>query len=187
MAEFVLFKPDIHSDDYYQLVLEHRLNTAERVKTNHQIDMVAYLGMPILEYVRNEFKTIANLKPPDDVVYMLIIEGKVAGMGRISRLRGDAGEIKEMFLRPQYRGKGYGKQTLSKLLETGRELGFSSFLLDVWKLELAARHIYKSAGFEEIERYPANKLPSILRPHHVYMEKKEGTYPPPISHTLDGL
>ena len=78
MSEFVLFDPVLHSKEYFQLILEHRLNTTERIKKNHQIDLVEYVGQPILEYVKNEFRTFASLKPPDDVVYLLFVEGKVA-------------------------------------------------------------------------------------------------------------
>ena len=173
MAELVLFDPEIHNEDYFQLVLEHRLNTAERLKKSHQIEWSEYLGQPITEYVKNEFKTLVTLMPPDEAVYLSYFEGHAAGMGRISRLRKEAGEIKQMYVRPQYRGRGFAKQMLMKLLLMGRELGYTTFLLDVWMLEFAARHIYQSAGFVEVERYTENSLPLFMVPYYVFMEKKE--------------
>ena len=172
MVEFVLFDPDIHSDDYFQLLLEHRYNTAKRMKKNHQIDLEKRLGA-IHEHVKNELKTHVTFKPPEEVVILIYVDGKAAGMGRISKLREDAGEIKQMYNRPQFRGRGYGKMMFNKLMEKGREYGYSTFLLDVWKLGLPARHIYMSAGFREIERYPENKLPSFMVPYYVFMRKTE--------------
>ncbi|MBM3292649.1 GNAT family N-acetyltransferase [Candidatus Bathyarchaeota archaeon] len=173
MIEFVLFNPNIHKEDYFQLLLKHRRNTVERVKENHQIDIEEKLGIPVQEFVENELKTHIAFKPPENVVYLIYVDDVAAGMGRISKVREDAGEIKQMFNLPQFRGRGYGKMMLEKLMETGRELGFTTFLLDVWKLGDPARHIYASAGFREIERYPENRLPLYLIPYYMFMEKKE--------------
>ena len=71
------------------------------------------------------------MKPPEDVVYLTFFEGKASGTGRISRLKKDDGEIKQIYIRPQYRGRESAKEMLLKLLETGEELGYSTFLLDV--------------------------------------------------------
>ena len=172
MAEFVLFNPDIHSDDNNQLLLEHRLNTTERMKKNHQIDLEKLVG-PIDEYVQNEMKTHVTYKPPEEVMLFIIVDGEAAGMGRISKIREDAGEIKQMYNRPKYRGKGYAKMMLRKLMDEGRKLGYSTYLLDVWKLGHSARHIYTSAGFTEIERYPESRSPSFMAPYYTFMEKRE--------------
>ena len=62
MAEFVLFDPDIHLDNYHQL-LEHRTNTAERMKKEHKIDVFEIIGLSIPDLVRNELETHVSLKP----------------------------------------------------------------------------------------------------------------------------
>jgi ribosomal protein S18 acetylase RimI-like enzyme len=94
-------------------------------------------------------------------------------MGAIRKLGEEIGEIKRMYIRPLYRGRGYGKQMLSKLLEVGKEFGCSSFLLETSKFMTVAQHIYKSAGFIERDEYPESETPAIMRPYQVYMEKKE--------------
>lgn len=172
MVEFVQFDPIIHCKDYHQLLLEHRLNTTRRVKENHQLDLEKIVG-PIPELVENELKTHLKFKPPEEVILLIYCDGEAAGMGRLSRIRDDAGEIKLMYNKPGFRGRGYAKQMLNRLLEKGRELSYSTFLLDVWKLGYPARHIYSSAGFVERDRYPENSLPSFLQPYYTYMEKKE--------------
>jgi ribosomal protein S18 acetylase RimI-like enzyme len=52
-------------------------------------------------------------------------------------------------------------------------LGCTSFLLDTAKFAHAAQHLYKSAGFEEIDPYPESEIDSVMRPYWMYMEKKE--------------
>lgn len=171
MVQFIQFDPTIHFDDYKQLLLEHRLNTTRRMKENHQIDVEEIYG-PIPELVEKQMKTHVKFEPPEETVLLIYVDSKVAGMGRISKVREDAGEIKQMYNRPKFRGRGYAKMMLSKLMEKGRELGYSTFLLDVWKLGYPARHIYSSTGFKEIERYPENELPSFMEPYYMFMEKK---------------
>jgi len=113
------------------------------------------------------------LKPPDGIIYLLVVEGDIAGMGALKKLSDEIGEIKRMYIRPPYRGKGYGKQMLNRLLEAGREFGCSSFRLETSKFMTTAQHIYKSAGFIEREEYPECETPPILRPYQLFMEKKE--------------
>ena len=47
------------------------------------------------------------------------------GMGAIRKVSEEIGEIKRMYIQPSHRGRGHGKQMLNKLLEAGREFGFS--------------------------------------------------------------
>ena len=94
-------------------------------------------------------------------------------MGALRKLDGRIGEIKRMYIRPTYRGRGYGKQMLNKLLKVGREFGCSSFVLETSKFMAVAQHIYRSAGFVEREEYPESETPTILRQYQLYMEKKE--------------
>jgi len=94
-------------------------------------------------------------------------------MGALRKLNDKTGEIKRLYIRPLYRGKGYGKQMLNKLLEAGTKFGCSSFLLETPGFSRAAQHIYRSAGFKERKEYPESETPTILRPHWLFMEKKE--------------
>ncbi len=77
-----------------------------------------------------------------------------------------------MHIRPLYRGRGYGKQMLNRLLEAGREFGCSSIRLDTAKFMTVAQHIYKSAGFIERDVYPESEVHAIFRPYWLFMEKK---------------
>jgi len=52
----------------------------------------------------------SSLRPPDGVIYLLVDDGDiVAGMGAIRKVSDEIGEIKRMYIRPLYRGRGYGK------------------------------------------------------------------------------
>jgi ribosomal protein S18 acetylase RimI-like enzyme len=123
--------------------------------------------------MRERVLWFTKLKPPEGVTLILKVDGNIAGMGAIRKIRETVGELKRMWNRPEYRGKGYGKEMVNKLLEAGRELGCSSFLLDTPKFAYAAQHVYKSAGFKERERYPESVIQPVFQPYWIYMEKKE--------------
>jgi len=131
------------------------------------------VGQTIPEYVDDHLEDLAGLKPPDGIIYLLEAEREIAGMGAVRKLRDQIGEIKRMYIRPPYRGRGYGKQMLNRLLEVGREFGCSSLLLETSKFMAVAQHIYKSAGFVERDEYPESETPTILRQYQLFMEKKE--------------
>ena len=167
------FDVNVHKEEYRQLNIELIAWITDQLAKNYQIDAVSMVGQTIPEYVDDHLEDLAGLKPPDGIIYLLEAEGKIAGMGAIRKLCDQIGEIKRMYIRPPYRGKGYGKQLLNRLLEVGREFGCSSFLLETSKFMAAAQHIYKSAGFIEREEYTESETPMVLRQYQLFMEKKE--------------
>ncbi|GAH09307.1 unnamed protein product [marine sediment metagenome] len=76
-----------------------------------------------------------------------------------------------MYIRPNYRGNGYGKKILELLLKKGEEFGFSSIRLDTGEFMTAAHRVYRSAGFQECERYLESEVPEFFLPHWLFMEK----------------
>jgi ribosomal protein S18 acetylase RimI-like enzyme len=173
MAKFVPFDLDVHKEVFVELNVEFITWIADQLRENYQLDSVSKIGQTIPEYVDAHLEDLTSLKPPDGAIYLLVDDGDVAGMGAIRKLSDKVGEIKRMYIRPLYRGRGYGKQMLNKLLEVGREFVCSSFLLETSKFMTVAQHIYKSAGFVEREEYPESETPEIFRSYQIFMEKKE--------------
>jgi ribosomal protein S18 acetylase RimI-like enzyme len=178
MLTFVQFDLNVHRETFTQLNVELITWITNQLRENYNFDPIANVGQDVSEYVAAHLKDFISLKPPNGIVYLLEAEGTIIGMGAIKKLKDDTGEIKRMYIRPGYRGRGYGKQLLKKLLEKGREFGFSTFRLETSKFMKAAQHIYGSAGFEEREEYPEVETPVTLRQHQVFMEKIENqSYP----------
>lgn len=172
MVEFVLFKPNLHTEKYRQLNIELLTWISDQLRDKYQINAVSIIGQTISDYVDGHLEDLTSLKPPRGIIYLLITEGEIAGMGALKKLRDEIGEIKRMYIRPAYRGRGYGKQMLNKLLEASRDFGCSSFLLETAKFMAVAQHIYKSAGFVERDAYPESETPVVLRRYQIFMEKK---------------
>jgi len=183
MAEIVPFDRDGHLDEFKRLCVEHFTWIKEQDRLNHRIDVASTMGLTASQALARFQETVEKLssqnlqmKPSEGALFILEVDGEVAGMGAVRRLGGNRGVINLMYNRPKFRGNGYGKQMLDRLMEAGRELGISIFQLITPTFSHAAHHIYMSAGFKEREEYPESlmpSIPSIFAPARRYMEKKE--------------
>ena len=93
-------------------------------------------------------------------------------MGALRKLRGGIGEIKRMYIKPEYQGRGLGKEMLQRLLSKGEESGFSVFYLETGAFMATAQHLYRSMGFHYREEYPETEVPPQLRHVWLFMEKR---------------
>ena len=173
MVDYITCDAKIHKEIFIKLNVEFITWIADNFLESYQIDSSSNIGQTIPEYVEAHFEELANLKPPNGIIYLLKEDGEIIGMGGFRKLNEETGEIKRMYIRPAYRGRGYGKQLINKLLEVGREFGYSSFVLETSKFMTTAQHIYQSAGFFKRGEYPGTETPEIFRSYQIYMEKKE--------------
>jgi GNAT superfamily N-acetyltransferase len=76
--------------------------------------------------------------------------GNVVGSAALRDL-GDGGvELKRMYLRPEARGRGLGKQLLGVALAWARSHGMSKVRLDTSERMIAAQHLYEAHGFQRV-------------------------------------
>lgn len=76
--------------------------------------------------------------------------------GAVHRLMPDIAEIKRMWVSPAWRGVGLGRRMLDHLEREGRSLGCTLVRLDTNNVLTEAIAMYRSAGYEPIERYNDN-------------------------------
>ena len=109
--------------------------------------------------------------PPDGRLLLAEEAGEPAGLGCLKKLNDDIGEIKRMYVRPDYRRKGIGKAILVHLLAAAGEVGYSRIWLDSARFMKPAHALYRSIGFREIEPYPESEIPGEFQSHWVFLEK----------------
>jgi GNAT superfamily N-acetyltransferase len=112
--------------------------------------------------------------PPEGRLVLAFEVGKPAGLGCLKKLRSSMGEIKRMYIRPEFRGRGLGKGVLETLLSEARDLGYDKVRLDSARFMEAAHALYRSSGFQEIEPYDESEIPLEFREHWIFMEKTLG-------------
>ena len=77
-----------------------------------------------------------------------------------------SGEIKRLYVRPAYRGRGLAKQLTVRMLEEATRIGYERLVLDTLRSMTPAVSLYRSMGFQEIEAYYPNPFDAV------YFEKQ---------------
>jgi len=171
MVEFIPINVNLHKSHLIKLTEEYFTWINEEVQQRYKVDTFSIIGESILEYTEKTLEQLSSYLPPEGIYYVLQVKGKIGGMGALRKLKISVGEIKRMYIKPEYRKKGYGKAMLNQLLKKGKEFGFSTIRLDTGKFMNAAQHVYRSAGFQEREKYPETEVPEVFLPHWLFMEK----------------
>jgi len=172
LPEFVPYDDRVHRQFFYELNVEYLTWWVEQVQARHAIDVPSTAGETVQEYVAKVIDDYSHIPPSEGILYLLKCKGAIVGMGALKKLEPGIGEIKRMFIQPKYRGRGYGKHMLERLMEKGRELGYSILRLETADFSETAHHIYRAAGFKEIAGFPGGETPEWYRSHCLFMEKK---------------
>ena len=97
-------------------------------------------------------------------------DDKVAGLACMKKIKPDIGEIKRMYVRPEFRNKGIGRELLEHLLDEAREIGYPRARLDSARFMHEAHMLYRSVGFQEIDKYPESEIPEEFQANWTFME-----------------
>ena len=82
--------------------------------------------------------------------FVLRADGQPAGCGGVKLVGRDYGELKRMYVRPQFRGSGFGQKILDHLASHARAHGVTLLRLETGIHQKAAIRLYERAGFRRI-------------------------------------
>ena len=96
---------------------------------------------------------------PDGRLLLATVHGQAAGCIALRRFDANSGEVKRLWLRPSFRGRGIAQELVRCILAAAREVGYERLVLDTLGTMAAAMALYRSVGFIEIAPYYHNPLP----------------------------
>ena len=105
--------------------------------------------------------------PPQGRLLLASVEGEDAGCIALRPLEPGVGEVKRMYVRPAFRGRGIARRLARELLDAARTIGYATLRLDTLSFMQEAAALYRALGFVQTAAYYDNPLPGV-----VYMELK---------------
>lgn len=110
-----------------------------------------------------------NYAPPEGRLLLAAVGPTPAGCVALRKIADEICEMKRLYVRPAFRGKGLGRLLAQAIIQAARECGYQQMRLDSLSSMKEAIALYESLGFHRIPPYYDN--PSTLA---VFMELRLG-------------
>jgi ribosomal protein S18 acetylase RimI-like enzyme len=156
------------TDEHFRLVREL---TREYIAWD--VSRTAALGLdPIVlmdfQYGQGEETFPGDYSPPEGCLLLATFMANTAGCGAFHKLEPRVCEMKRVYVRPDFRGHGLGRQLATALIATATEAGYATMRLETVTFMDAAITLYETLGFRR--RDPYYQIPSTFLPITVFME-----------------
>ncbi|ARV63158.1 GNAT family N-acetyltransferase [Nostocales cyanobacterium HT-58-2] len=113
---------------------------------------------------------LQQFAPPEGRLLLGEYETKIAGCACLRKIGDEVGEIKRMYVRPEFRRKGIGRSLLKAIIHEACQIGYSKICLDTAPFAKEAQALYHSLGFQEIEPYAGSEIPEKYHSSWIFME-----------------
>ena len=128
-------------------------------------EYAAWLGLNLC--FQNFDKELAELPgeyvPPAGRLLLAVEDNQIAGCVALRGIGEGSCEMKRLYVRPNFRGRGLGRDLAESVLNAAREIGYERMRLDTLpgKMNLALA-MYRSLGFREIDPYYPNPVAGAM-------------------------
>ena len=94
--------------------------------------------------------SVAKLLADEVAFFVVRVDGQAAGCGGVKLIGSKYGELKRMYIRPQFRGRRLGEALMEQLAAYTRAHGITLLRLETGIHQHAAIRLYERAGFRRI-------------------------------------
>jgi len=123
-----------------------------------------YLDVDIcFQGFEQELKELPGPYAPPGGCLLLAMKGKRAiGCVAVRPLWDDICEMKRLYVRPEFHGRGCGRLLVREIIRRAENIGYRAMRLDTLSSLKQAMRLYESFGFRKIEPYYDNPLPDVV-------------------------
>ncbi|HLK51148.1 MAG TPA: GNAT family N-acetyltransferase [Bryobacteraceae bacterium] len=100
--------------------------------------------------------------PPNGRLGIAKVEGITAGCVALRRFDAERCEMKRLYVRPGFRGRGLGDLLLDWILAEARRAGYREVVADTMPVMTTALALYDWRGFERTGPYAADATPGAV-------------------------
>ncbi len=97
--------------------------------------------------------------PPSGQLYLALEIVEPSGCVGFRKISGEICELKRLYVRPLFRGKGVGRRLVLEAVKDARRISYQRMRLDTLPSMKRAQELYLSMGFKPIPPYRANPVP----------------------------
>ncbi|HAA31327.1 MAG TPA: GNAT family N-acetyltransferase [Cyanobacteria bacterium UBA8553] len=138
--------------------------------TNLIVNREFDISFDVKAVLENDLAKIQQFAPPSGRLLLGEDEAKIAGCACLRKIGEDVGEIKRMYVRPEYRRRGIGRSLLKAIINETRQIGYSTLRLDTAPFAKEAQALYHSLGFHKCEPYAESDIPQNYYSRWIFME-----------------
>ena len=116
-------------------------------------ELLAFLNE---RYGPGDFRSMepSQFEAPDGAFVVALVDAELAACGGFLRADETTAELKRMFVRPAFRGRGVARSLLAHLEGRARALHYERLRLETGIHQPEAIALYRSEGYDQVDRWP---------------------------------
>ncbi|BAY75611.1 GCN5-related N-acetyltransferase [Nostoc linckia NIES-25] len=165
MLKIILVETEEHKSNIKELFFDYFNENKLMFKQNFNINI------DVNTFSQQYLTQLDEFVPPSGRLLLGQYEEQIAGCVCLRKINQDIGEIKRMYVKPEFRRKGIGRALLQAIINEATNIGYSKIRLDTTPYAKEAQALYHVLGFQDIEPYlEKTEIPLEYRAKWIFME-----------------
>jgi ribosomal protein S18 acetylase RimI-like enzyme len=110
------------------------------------------------DYEREYGELPGEYAPPDGRLLLALYGSKTAGCVALRKFAEGDCEMKRLYVRREFRGKGVGRALAVVIIDAAKKMGYRKMMLDTVPSMVEALALYRSLGFSKRDPYRYNPV-----------------------------